>query len=125
MSDVKRVPVDFRYDAINPDFLKRLARIGHYAAEKYGSWEQYTPARLTGEKSCINHVYEHLRQYQLGEPHDKFGDVRMHLVAAAYNLMMEHFYCSKFGHVKHPLHVEEKVDGEKASKERGGETAAK
>lgn len=100
---VKRVPVDYIYTAINPEFLKGLARIAAYAAEKYGSWSQYTAARLEGDKSCINHVYEHLRSYQCGEPHDKFGDVRMHLVAAAYNLMMAHLYHSKFGPEEHPL----------------------
>ena len=58
MSDeeVKRVPVAYRYDALNPAFLKMLAEIGHYAAEKYGSWEQYSKARLTGEKGPINHT---------------------------------------------------------------------
>lgn len=102
--DVKRVPVDFNYEAVNPTFLKMLARIGSYAAEKYGSWEQYTRARLVGEKSPINHAYEHIRCYVVGEPYDKFdGDPKWHLAAAAYNLMMEFFYASKFGCVDHPL----------------------
>ena len=105
-NSVKRVPVDFRYDAINPDFLKALARIGNYAAEKYGSWEQYTAARLEGDKSCINHIYEHLRQYQLGEVHDKFGNLKMQLAAIAYNAMMEWYYLEKFGPVQHPLKVD-------------------
>ena len=104
MVDVKRVPVEFRYDAINPTFLKWMARIGHYASEKYGSWEQYREARLTGEKSPVNHIYEHLRSYAEGEPYDHFdSDVRWHLVAVAYNAMMEFFYCTRFGHVPHPL----------------------
>jgi hypothetical protein len=103
---VKRVPVDFNYEAVNPGFLKRLAMIGSYAAEKYGSWDQYTAARLTGEKSCINHAYEHLRKYVEGEPYDHFdGHVTWHLVAVAYNCMMEMWYCLKFGHVPHPLTV--------------------
>ena len=112
MSDEpKRVPVDYRYDAVNPTFLKWMARIGSYAAEKYGSWEQYTGARLVGEKSPINHIYEHLRQFTAGEPYDHFdGDVRWHLVAVAYNAMMEFFYVTKYGHVRHLLIVEESGD---------------
>jgi len=100
---VKRVPVNFRYDCLNPTFIKMLAKIGHYAAEKYGSWEQYANARLIGEKSCVNHIYEHLRQYVEGEPHDKFGDTRWHLAAIAYNAMMAFLYDSKFGREEHPL----------------------
>jgi hypothetical protein len=99
---VHRVPVDFRYDAINPTFLRMLAVIGHYAAGRYGSCEQYANARLTGEKGPVNHIYEHLRQYQMGEKHDHFdGDPRWHLAAIAYNAMMEYFYASKWGVEKH------------------------
>lgn len=105
---VKRVPVDFVYTALNPLFLKWMARIGSYASEKYGTWDQYTEARLEGEKSPVNHIYEHLRQFQSNERYDHFdGDVRWHLVAVAYNAMMEFFYVSKFGPVKHPLVVRE------------------
>ena len=112
----KRVPVDFRYDAVNPHFLKALAKIGAYAAEKYGSWEQYKNARLKGEKSPINHVYEHIRQYVCGEAYDHFdGDPRWHLAAAAYNLMMEFHYHYAFGHDLHPLAEDvpspDKIDG--------------
>lgn len=103
----KRVPVDYVYEAINPTFLKWMARIGAYASEKYGAWDQYKHERLVGEKSPINHAYEHLRSYQMGEPYDRFdGDVRWHLVGVAYNAMMEFFYCTKFGHLLHPLNVE-------------------
>jgi dATP/dGTP diphosphohydrolase len=107
-NDVKRVPVDYRYDAINPNFLKWMAKIGAYAAEKYGSWEQYTNARLCGEKSPVNHIYEHLRQFRAGEAYDHFdGDVRWHLAAIAYNACMEFFYVSKWGHEKSPLTIDE------------------
>jgi hypothetical protein len=110
-SRVKRVPVDYRYDALNPTFLKWMAKIGAYAAEKYGSWEQYRDGRLEGEKSPVNHIHEHLRAYVMGEPHDHFdGDVRWHLVAVAYNAMMEFFYCTKWGHVPHPLTVSEREE---------------
>jgi hypothetical protein len=101
---VKRVPVDFRYDCINPEFLKMLAEIGHYASAKYGSWQQYASARLVGDKSPVNHIFEHLRQYQMNEPYDHFeGDVGRHLAAIAYNAMMEWHYLKKFGPLVHPL----------------------
>ncbi len=103
----KRVPVDFRYDAVNPTFLKWMARIGGYASEKYGSWDQYKTSRLTGDKSPINHIYEHLRSYVESEPYDHFdGDVRWHLVAVAYNAMMAFYYHSKWGPEVHPLHLD-------------------
>lgn len=105
----KREPVDFDYTALNWDFLRGLAWIPMHAAEKYGSWEQYRDARLAGEKSPVNHAIEHLRKYMLGEPYDKRdGNIRWHLVAAGYNVMMEFYYLAKFGHVAHPLKVDAK-----------------
>jgi hypothetical protein len=106
----KRVPVDFRYDAINPEFLKCLAKIGAYADEKYGAWHQYTGTRLTGEKSPINYIYEHLRAYVMDEPYDHFdGDTRWHLAAVAYNAMMEFWYHTKWGHMLNPLAVKDET----------------
>ena len=105
--EVKRVSVDYRYDAVNPTFLKMLARIGAYADQKYGAWEQYTKARLVGDKSPVNHIQEHLRAFVAGEPYDHFdGDVRWHLAAIAYNAMMSFYYYSKWGPEVHPLHIE-------------------
>jgi hypothetical protein len=95
---VKRVPVSFLWSKLNWDFLKMLAEIAQYAEDKYGSAEQYTNARLENQASPINHIYEHLRQYQAGEPHDRFGDARYHLAAIAYNAMIEFFYHTALGH---------------------------
>lgn len=103
---VKRVPVDYIYEAIHPGFLKGLARIAGYAAQKYGSWHQYLNARLTGDKSPINHAMEHIRAYRENEPHDKFGSVEMQLVAAAYNILMEYVYFLKWGHPGSPFDVD-------------------
>lgn len=94
---VKRQPVDWIFTALNPEFIRNMARIAKYASEKYGSWSQYTAARLDGEKSCVSHAIGHLMSYQLGEAHDKFGDPKWHLVACAYNCMMQFFYHEKFG----------------------------
>lgn len=102
--EVKRVPVKYRYDALLPGFLKQLAEIGHHAAEKYESWEQYLSGRLEGDKAPINHVYEHLRMYAEGEPYDAIdGDPRRHLAAVAYNVMMEWAYHTLYGPKVHPL----------------------
>lgn len=105
MSESKREPVNYRYDALNHDFIKMLAEIAHYATKKYGSAEQYAEARLTGEKSPINHAYEHLRQYQNGEVHDHFGTLEHQLAAVAYNAMMEAYYCNTFGHTPTTLQL--------------------
>lgn len=100
MSDepkVKRVPVSFLWSKLNWDYLKMLAEIAQYAEGKYGSAEQYTNARLENQASPVNHIYEHLRQYQAGEEHDRFGDPRYHLAAIGYNAMMEFFYHTAWG----------------------------
>jgi hypothetical protein len=97
MGEVKRQPVDYRWDGINWDFIKGFAKIANYAGQKYGSPEQYTGGRLEGEKSPINHIYEHLRQYQAGEKHDHFGSLEAQLWAIGYNAMMEFFYLTHGG----------------------------
>ncbi len=100
----KRDPVDFRYDALNWDFIKMLAQIASYASGKYGSAEQYKHSRLEGEKSPFNHIQEHMRQYFFeGVDHDHFGDPRFHLAAIAYNAMMEYYYHTHFGMSKSVL----------------------
>ncbi len=104
MNDVKRDPVLFDYTALNFDFIRRMARIPLHAAEKYGSWDQYKNAELTGEKSPINHAIDHLAKYMNGEPYDRWDNaIDWHLVAAAYNCMMAFFYFHRFGHKLHPL----------------------
>ena len=111
---VKRVPVDYRYDSINPTFLKWMAKIGSYADQKYGAWEQYLQARLEGDKDPVNHIKEHWRCYVMNEPYDHFdGDVRWHLVAIAYNAMMAFYYHTRWGHNSVWARVQAEIDGEK------------
>src|SRR5574341_1431 len=101
-----RVPVDYRFDAINPDFELMLAKIGAYADEKYGDCFQYTATELTGNRSPLNHARAHINSYMRGESYDRFdGDPEWHLVAAAYNLQMAFYYSRKFGRRPHPLRV--------------------
>lgn len=104
---VKRIPVDYDFGALNPFFLKGLAKIAVLASGKYGSWSQYTQARLVGEKSPVNHAMDHLLHYALGDPYDAFdGSPVWHLFAAGYNIQMEVFYFMRYGHLKHPLTVD-------------------
>lgn len=95
--EVKRVPVTYQYHRLNWHFIKLLAEIAHYADAKYGQTEQYTGARLVGEKSPLNHIAEHMRAYMAQEPHDHFTDPAYHLAAIAYNAMMEYFYLESGG----------------------------
>ena len=93
--EVKRVTVDYRHDAINPEFLQFLARIGGYAGQKYSDPLQYLGTRLIADKGPINHALNHIGEYRMGLSHDHFGDdPRWQLAAAAYNLMMEFTYLS-------------------------------
>jgi len=95
MSEVKREEVGFKFQFLNWDFLRDMARICKYAEEKYGSTDQYCDGPLEGDKAPTNHICDHLADYLTGKPHDKFGDRRFHLVAIAYNAMMEYFYLSR------------------------------
>ena len=93
MAKAVRHPVAYRYDAVDPAFLLAMAEIGAYGEKKYGRWDNYKSSRLRGEGGPINHIYEHLRQYRMREKYDHFeGDVGRHLVAVAYNAMMEYWY---------------------------------
>jgi hypothetical protein len=107
----KRLPVEHRYDLLDPTFLHWMARLAAYGAKKYGECN-WTKSRLVGMNGAPNHIAEHLRQYVQNEPYDHFdGDVRWHLVAVAFNAMIEFFNCSKWGHVQHPLSVQELEPG--------------
>lgn len=91
-----RVPVDYDYNGLEPEFLHMMAQITAYADKKYaiyGGWTNYKKARLEGEKSPINHIYAHLGNYREKVPYDHFnGNHIWHLVAIAYNAMMEFWY---------------------------------
>jgi hypothetical protein len=95
--DIRRLPVQYRWDGLNWEFLRLLADIAGYADVKYGAAEQYTLGRLVGNKSPINHIYEHLRMYIAREPHDRFGGLKHQLAAIAYNAMMEYYYLENGG----------------------------
>lgn len=90
--EAKRNEVDYLYTGLNWDFIKLMAQIAKYAEGKYSRAENYVDSRLIGEKSPINHIYEHLRLYQTREAHDHFGTLSHQLAAIAYNALMEYYY---------------------------------
>lgn len=94
---INRQPVSFDYQGLNWDFIKLKAEIAAYAKQKYGSVEQYAEVYPVGEQSPMNHIAEHMRQYLAREPHDKFGTLKHHLAAIAYNAMMEFYYLEHGG----------------------------
>jgi hypothetical protein len=92
-SKVLRDPVNYRYTALNWDFIKLMAEIAAYSDGKHGNAEQYTGAELTGNRAPLNHIVEHLRQYITEENYDHLdADPARHLAAIAYNAMMEFWY---------------------------------
>ena len=93
----KRDGVDFRYDILDPDFLHLMAQIADYGAKKYGDFNWHK-SRMEGEKGPINHIYKHLMYYRNNVPYDHVEvgrGVELHLVAIAFNAMMEFFYATK------------------------------
>lgn len=100
MHRAQRRPVIYRYDLLDANFLKLIAEIAGHGSEVYDTEvgvPNYTYSRLEGEKSPINHIYEHLRQYITGEGHDHFLSRSHHLAAIAYGASMEYFYLTHAG----------------------------
>ncbi len=95
----KREYVAFNYNGLEADFLHAMAEITSYADVKYeafGGSENYKKSRLSGPHSPINHIYGHLKAYRLGQAYDHFdGEAKRHLVAIAYNAMMEYYYVTE------------------------------
>lgn len=96
-TQAKRNPVAYLWTGLNWNFLRLMAEIAHYADHKYGRCENYTDSDLVRDKSPVNHIAEHARQYMTGEPHDHFGGQEYHLAAIAYNAMMEFHYLLRRG----------------------------
>lgn len=90
----KRDRVNVRYDILNPSFLQKMAQVAALGAAKYGEYN-WQKSRLIGEDSPINHMHIHLNAYSRGEryDHSEIGITRKeHLVAIAFNAMMEYWY---------------------------------
>lgn len=92
--EAKREPVKYRYDVLYWNFIHAMAEIGHFGAEKYGD-HNYRQPGLTREKSPINHIANHLRQFIECNKYDhiEVGQAtKYHLAAIAFNAMMQFYY---------------------------------
>lgn len=87
-----RIPVDVRYDLLEPEFMDGMAKIMGVGAKKYG--ENNWKSGLTGANSGLNHALKHINEYMRGEIND-YGDDETHLEQAAVNLMFEAFHRRK------------------------------
>lgn len=97
-----RISVNYNFAKLHWPFWKAIAIMGHYGTEKYDKGQEtpnYQISKLTGEKSAINHLSNHLLEYTLGNKHP-LGDSRWHLVAIAFNAMIEFFWYEKEGPVE-------------------------
>lgn len=85
-----RLPIQYRYDLLDWEFIEAMAMIAHIGAEKYGerNWQK---GRLEGDKSALNHAIKHLSEYQQGIPND-YGPLPFHLAQVAFNCMMEFYW---------------------------------
>ena len=86
--------VRYRYDILYWQFLYNMAIIASFGAQKYGDFN-WQKSRLSGGNSCPNHIAEHLRSYMTRMPYDHLelgDDPKYHLVAIAFNAMMEFWY---------------------------------
>jgi hypothetical protein len=110
---VKRPASDVIFTALNPEFLRRMAAIAGNSRDRHGTWDNYTAERYDEDRSCVSHAIDHLMHYLSNDKFDRFdGDVRWHLVAAAYNCMMHFYYHGKFGAEPSPWTDSEEVDDE-------------
>lgn len=79
-----RVPIDLRYDLIEPECTAGIAKILGIGAKKHGenTWRK----GLTGCNSGLNHALKHINEFQQGVPNE-YGDLATHLDQAIVNLM--------------------------------------
>lgn len=93
----KRDEKGYRFDILDPEFLRSLARIADFGARKYGEYNWHK-SRMVGHADPCNHILDHLTKYKLNKPfdHATLGEHRkMHLAAIAFNAMMEYWYESQ------------------------------
>lgn len=90
-----RFDIQERYDLLDPNFLRFMAMIGGYGAQKYGD-RNWQLSRLEGNRSPINHIFKHLVAYQNDEAfdHHEVGSKEyfIHLASIAFNAMMQFYH---------------------------------
>lgn len=138
MSEVKRDKIGYLYTSLDWGFIRAMARLGLHGSDKYDTpgdpipnWKQGVVLR---EKSPVNHMAEHMAAYNLGEHHDHFGCSKWHLVAIAFNAMIEFFHYTEkpiepseksFPPESSPQPVENKKKANDTSDHSGRSTAGK
>ena len=94
----KRKSVDYLFTCLDWNFIKDLAKLGHWSGirrkENMNLKPGYMENRYTGDKSPINHMINHTTEYICGNEHP-LGSPKWHLVAIAFNAMMEFFWYDK------------------------------
>lgn len=94
LEQAKRDDKGYRFDILDPSFLRTLGKIADFGAKKYGdlNWQK---SRMIGHADPCNHILDHLTKYKLNDPYDhkEIGSERkFHLVAIAFNAMMEFWW---------------------------------
>jgi dATP/dGTP diphosphohydrolase len=90
-----RNEVPYRFDILDWFFIKEMAVLAFIGAKKYGDFN-WKKSRLTGNSSPVNHMASHLSSYIQREEYDNptlGSDPKNHLLAIAFNAMMEYWYC--------------------------------
>jgi hypothetical protein len=92
-----RNEIKLRYDLLDFNFIEAMAKIAHYGVITYGegNWRK---SRLVRDKSPINHIIKHVKQFLGKEEYDhpEIGKgYKMQLAAIAFNAMMEFYYVEK------------------------------
>ena len=97
MNEAQRNSISLRYDLLDFDFLEAMAKIADYGAKTYGegNWKL---SRMEKDKSPINHIMKHIKQYMQKNEYDhkEIGsEYTLQLVAIAFNAMMEFYHAEK------------------------------
>lgn len=103
----KRESVGYLFTVLDWNFIKALAQLAKHGSDKYDDPNDpvpnYQKGVLTRDKSPINHLCNHLTSYQLREPHDHLGSPKWHLVAIAFNAMIEFFHFKELEFKHHKI----------------------
>lgn len=93
-----RVPVNYNFQSLYWSFIKHMAIVGKWGGDKRGESgignPTYMNAPYLGDKSPLNHMAHHMTEYILNKPHT-LGSTKWHLVAIAFNAMIEFFWFEK------------------------------
>jgi len=114
--DPKRKEVDYLFTCLDWNFIKALGQLGksgQKSQEDEGNIPNYQKVRRTGDKSNINHLINHITSYICKEPHP-LGSRKWHLVAIAFNAMMEFFWVNKED--DDTVYPQEKISGNPLNK---------